>query len=548
MKSRTPRVPTAPAAPASMVLHTQRGFTLIELMVAMVVSSIVVLGIFAFSSIQQTTTGIHERNVRVQQALEGAMFSMGQDIRAAGMGWSRLCTEVRVWDADNNRLINPGGAANAAAAVTDDVTGEAYWVLRDGVQAFWDSGGGGSFIGAGGATASSARDDAAGDALDVIVAEANYTGSIGVFTLADPVVAADTALTVRTGPALDSGNPNHVAEVQQLFPAGSFVLLVNPPALSFRAEVQSQCVLLQLTGDVFAGGAAQQFELPIGNTSGFNANLNQLIINDNNGTPAGDDWDPASFNSNQTSVIPLGRLRWSRYEIDYSVPTIPYLVRYDIIGFQDGVDPDNLGGVDYPHCDAGTCPQPGLHLPGSDSPPQAVAIGPMIEDMQVAVGCDGYTPAGVAAAAATINDPAVGFEEVGPAEGPLAGQPNVAVDENTPGSGQRGADEWLGNAVEETWAPDCVYYGAAEYDAVGWEGVEGSVNPPPPHRMSPQTVRVTLVASGEFAEEAGGLGTDQVLAVEDRPVMTSSVGVRQRFTLTERFSPENLRWRDAEIE
>ena len=185
----------------------RRGFTLIELMVAMVVSSIVVLGIFAFSSIQQTTTGIHERNVRIQQALEGAMYSVGQDVRAAGMGWSRLCTELRVWDGAGNRLINPGGAANPGASAFDAVTGEAYWVLRDGVQGFWDSAPGGTMTGAGGATASSARPDAAGDALDVIVAEANYTGSIGVFTLSTSLTGADTVVRVRTGSTLDSGNP-----------------------------------------------------------------------------------------------------------------------------------------------------------------------------------------------------------------------------------------------------------------------------------------------------------------------------------------------------
>lgn len=528
-----------------------RGFTLIELMVAMVVSSIVVLGIFAFSSIQQTTTGIHERNVRVQQALEGAMFSVGQDVRAAGMGWARLCTEIRVWDAANNRLINPGGAANAAAAAVDPITGEAYWVLRDGIQAFWDSSPAGSFVGGGGVTASSADPQAAGDALDVIVAEANYTGSIGVFRLAAALEETDTVIEVETGPALNSGDPNHLAEVQQLFPPGSFVLIVNPEALSFRPEAQGQCLLMQLTADVQAGSDAQQFQLPVGVTSGFN-NLNSVngLLADNNGGGLGpdEDWDPAAFNNASASVIPLGRLRWSRYEIDYSVPTVPYLVRYDIIGFQDGTDPGNLGAVDYPHCDAGTCPQPGLHLPGGDSPPLAVAIGPMIEDMQIAVGCDGYTPAGVAAATTPINDPALGFEEVGPAEGPFAGLPNRTVDENSVASGARGRDEWLGNAVDEAWAPDCVFYGTAEYDALGWEGVEGSLNPPPPHRMSPQDVRITLVASGEFDEEAGGLGTLEVLAVEDRPVMDSEVGVRQRFTLTERFSPDNLRWRDPEIQ
>ncbi|MEM6290147.1 MAG: prepilin-type N-terminal cleavage/methylation domain-containing protein [Myxococcota bacterium] len=527
-------------------LRHARGFTLIELMVAMVVSAIVVLGIFAFSTIQQTTTGIHERNVRVQQALEGAMFSIGQDVRSAGLGWSRLCTELRVWDAENNRLINPGGANIPANAVTDDVTGEAYWVLRDGIQAHWNSSGAGSLAGAGGAAASSARPDSAADALDVIVAEPNYTGSIGVFTLAATLTGADAAIRVNTGPALDSTIPTHVAEVQQLFPPGSFVVLVNPPNLSFRAEQQSQCVLMQVTADVAAGAGAQEFSIPIANSSGFN-NINGLMV-DNNGAPGGDDWDPTAVNVAGASVIPVGRLRWSRYELDYSINRLPYLVRYDLIGFQEDVDVGNLGAVDYPHCDAGTCPQPSLHLPGSGSPPQAVAIGPMIEDMQVAVGCDGYTPAGAASADATINDPDLTFEEVGPAEGPFAGLANLTVDENTPASGQRTRDEWLGNAVEEAWAPDCVYYGTGEYAAADWALVEGDQNPPPAFRMSPQAVRITLVGSGEFAEEAGGLGSNLVIPVEDRPEMASDVGVRQRFSLTERFAPENLRWRDPQIQ
>jgi hypothetical protein len=65
--------------------------------------------------------------------------------------------------------------------------------------------------------------------------------------------------------------------------------------------------------------------------------------------------------------------------------------------------------------------------------------------------------------------------------------------------------------------------------------------------MSPQTVRVTLTASSELIEQAGGLSVPTVLAVEDRPAMASPVGSRQRFSLTERFSPDNLRWRDAAI-
>src|SRR5690606_15496956 len=113
-----------------------------------------------------------------------------------------------------------------------------------------------------------------------------------------------------------------------------------------------------------------------------------------------------------SSIIPLGRLRWSRYEIDYTTPTMPYLVRYDIIGYRPGIDPGNLGGVDYPHCIAGECPAPQLHLPGSGNPPAAVAIGPLIEDMQVAVGCDGYTIAGAAIPLPPLPPPEPGFEEI----------------------------------------------------------------------------------------------------------------------------------------
>src|SRR5205085_6523055 len=104
------------------------------------------------------------------------------------------------------------------------------------------------------------------------------------------------------------------------------------------------------------------------------------------------------------------------------------------------VDVGQLGsGSNYPHCTAGTCPQPALHLPGSQSEPIAIAIGPIVEDMQIAVGCDGWL---AASATATMPAPDVGFEELGPAGGPNPTIANTQVDENTPDSGQRNVDEW----------------------------------------------------------------------------------------------------------
>lgn len=525
--------------------RAEAGFTLIELMVAMVVSAIVVLGVYAFSSIQQSTASLHERNVRVQQALEGAMWTMAQDVRMAGLGYARLCTELRVFDASSGQLINPGAVADPALVVRDASTGEPFWALRDGLHAHWNSSMAADFVGD---QASSSTPSSAADSFDVVLADSAYVGSYGVFQLAAPVDPAATVITIRSSAMLSNASGDHLAQVQQLFPPGTFFIVARTPGSGvnpFRPETHGQCALLQITGDVQPGvGDEQLWEVPVdGAISGFDAGMAQLFD-----TSAGfDDWNDSSDAVVDASIVPLGRLRWSRYEIDYTIPTLPYLVRYDIIGFRETVDPNNLGGaVDYPHCSAGQCPAPQLHLPGSDRPPAAVAVGPMVEDMQVAVGCDGYTPAGADNATPPIPVPDVGFEEVGPSQGPTAGLPNSQVDENPSGNG-RGTDEWLGNARVEVSAPDCVYYGTGERAAAQWSIAESDQNPPPAFRMSPQTVRITLVGSSETDEAAGGLATPQVLAVEDRPPMPSPVGNRQRFTLTEVFTPRNLRWRDPTV-
>lgn len=516
----------------------ERGFTLIELMVALVVSGVVVLGVFAFSNIQRSNASAHQRNVMIQQALEGAMSSVSQDVRQAGLGFSRACTELRIWDpGGGGRLINPG-VGDPNDAVVDAVTQERYWVLRDGVQAHWRSDDGASI-------------DLAADSLDVILGEAAYLGFAGVFNITGPIDTSATTLDATTSPLLDPANTDHLAQVQQLFPPGSFVMLAARPqnsTLSFSPIAQGQCVLLQVTDDVVPGPAGD-WSIPIGASSGFNDLAG--LLGDYGPDPAclaeapvacNDDWTVDTMTS--ISVVPLGRLRWSRYAIDYSIATLPYLVRFDLIGHQPGIDASDLGAAtDYPHCQAGACPAAGLHLPGSESPPAAVAIGPMIEDMQVAVGCDGWSDA--SADLLTLRRPDLGFDDLGPLTGGAAGIANAAIDEHTSASTERHADEWLGNAIGETRAADCVSYGTGEYNRDAWLGLEA--DPGPSFRMSPRTVRVTLVGSAEADEFAGGLASDSVIAVEDRAAMTSLVGSRQRYTLTERFSPENARWQDPRL-
>jgi prepilin-type N-terminal cleavage/methylation domain-containing protein len=527
--------------------HKEIGFTLIELMVAIVVSSIVVLGVFAFANIQAANATAFERNVRIQQALEGAMWTIGQDVRQSGLGFTRICTELRVWDGVNARLINPG-VGDPNLSVADAVTGERYWVLRDGLQAHWRSEGAASIDGG---LASSAAAGSAADSFDVVLGEPNYSNAIGVFGLADPIDGADTTLLVETSTMLDTGNAAHLAQVQQMFPPGTFVVVARRTGVGVnpvQPNAQGQCVLLQVTGDVLAGGDGnpQHWEIPIGNGSGFNNDLAQLVADDGvvplctgDTPPCSDDWDAATLAS--AMVVPVGRLRWSRYELDYFIATLPYLVRYDIIGWREG-DLAGLGGVDYPHCSAGQCTAPQLHLPGSDPGPAAVAIAPMVEDMQVAVGCDGWSS--VNAVAANVRQPDIGFEDPGPEAGALLGLANVIVDEWSSGNG-RNADEWLGNAQVEQSAPDCVAYGTAEGNVGAWPLIETTAGPA--FRMSPQTMRVTLLATDEVEEAAGGIATDQLITVEDRPELPSLVGTRQRFSLTERYTPDNLRWRDSTV-
>ena len=526
-----------------------RGFTLIELMVALIVGAIVITGVFAFGTIQQGTAVQHRQYIRVQQALEGSMHSMARDVRMAGLGFSRICTEVRIWDEGAGRLLNPGAVdgSNLAAAATDDVTKEAYWVLRDGFQSHWRSGPDSPGNTIDGNEGTSASPTSAADSFDVMLGERNYTSGAGSF-IADfaadkPVSGADAILAMRSSAALNPvPGSNDEAWMQQLFVPGSFVLLVpmqGTEVLDFRVSNQSQCALVQVTGALVANNG--RWELPLSNQSQFNANFNELLDGapaDGGGAGAGSDW-PISAMDNNVSVVPVGRLRWSRYEIDYRMPSRPYLVRSDIIGY----DLESDAKINFPGCPDGGCLLPQLNLPlGDGSNVPRVVLGPMIEDMQVAVGCDGWMDSGDLPTGFPLPDP--GFEE----RGLDARGPNKRVDERAvDGAEDRGNDEWVGNAQREDWAPDCVYYGTGERNAAEWAAEETA--PAPGFRLSPQLIRITLLGKSDTSQG----GSDASLAqdfytelapIEDRPVIDTVVEDRGYQVLTERFSPPNLRWKD----
>lgn len=549
-----------------------RGFTLIELMVAILVSSIVLMGVFAFATIQKDTAALQQRQVSLQQALEGSMHSMGADVRMAGLGFGRQCSEIRIWSDSNTRLINPGAvdAVNINDAFVDGVTGEPYWVLRDGIQAHWRSG---ADVGANdlpGTNASSAHPSSAADSFDVFRGELNIAAGSGLFQVdALPnATGANAAITFTSSNLLDNADNMQLQAVRQMFAPGSFVLITPITGeYSYVTEQQSQCALLQITGEIEPGGSSNDWRLPVSDESPFNTNLEVLLgltnpptpsdatadaVSLKNGTEFGSDWQlAASFG--RIDLVPLGRARWSRYEIDYTIETRPMLVRSDIIGWREG-DPTIATGNNYPSCTGGTCRAPRLYLPSDAVQPPRVAIGPMIEDMQVAVGCDGWGPDNNQAITdGVMPAPDLGFDERGPASGPLANTPNRKVDERDEDD-DRGNDEWLGNAEAEVWGPDCVSWGTGERHAAEWaaSGPGYETEPGPGFRMSPTIVRVTLLAKPDTMASGADANVDafynQLVAIEDRPTMDSAVGSREYKTLTERFRVRNSHWRDPAVQ
>lgn len=548
----------------------QSGFTLIELMVAILVSGIVMMGVFAFATIQKDTANLQQRQVLLQQALEGSMHSIGTDLRMAGLGFGRACSEIRIWSEAEGKLINPGAmSADALASVyVDQVTDEPYWVLRDGVQAHWRSG---PDVGANtmpGLAATSAAPSSAADSFDVFRGELNMVSGSGVFEVQSmPASSSGNAvIEFESSNLLDNGSNLQMKSVRQMFAPGSFVLVVPITAtLSYVTEDQSQCALVQVTGEVDGGGGSTGWTLPIGSNSQFNANLTQLLnadggatltpndstlgaVTDKNGVRFGADWDPV--NTPRFELIPLGRARWSRYEIDYTVPERPMLVRADILGWREG-DPLANTTDTYPGCTGGVCRMPTLYLPSNQVQPPRVAIGPMIEDMQVAVGCDGWGTDSPPVTDNLVPVPELGFEEKGPASGPFANTANRKVDERDDDD-DRSNDEWVGNA-SENWAPDCVSWGTGERNAVEWptNGPASEAQPAPGFRLSPQVVRITLLAKPDTMAGGSDVADDplynELVAIEDRPTMDSVVGNREYRTLTERFSVRNSHWRDPAL-
>ena len=371
-------------------------------------------------------------------------------------------------------------------------------------------------------------------------------------------------ITFESSNLLDNGNNLQLQAVRQMFAPGSFVLVVPVTGSDlYITEKQSQCALVQVTGEVQAGGWPHHVELADRrHDSQFNANLQALLpggwLGDARATPI------LPRSTSKTGLAVRRRLgprpltattSWSRSAARAGLATrsttpSPPVRCWSAPTSSAGVEGDPTANTtnDYPGCTGGSCRMPTLYLPSAQTQPPRVAIGPMIEDMQVAVGCDGWGPDSdpVVNGLVPLADP--GFEEKAPSDGPLANLANRKIDERNGDANDRGNDEWVGNA-NELWAPDCVTWGTGERNAQQWatNGPASESQVAPGFRLSPQVVRVTLLAKPDTM--AGGSDvTDafftKLVAIEDRPTMDSVAGDREYRTLTERFSIHNAHWRD----
>lgn len=84
---------------------TERGFTLIEIMVSMVISSLVVAGIYGVYTIQQRSYTTQEKVTEMQQRLRSAVDFMSRDIRMAGYYLDK--TGCKIPDGQKLLIVEP---------------------------------------------------------------------------------------------------------------------------------------------------------------------------------------------------------------------------------------------------------------------------------------------------------------------------------------------------------------------------------------------------------------------------------------------------------
>lgn len=102
------------------MLKNKKGFTIVELLVAITISSVVMASVYSAYYSQQKTAVVQEQMADMQQNLRAAMFYMEREIRMAGC------------DPTNDAGAGIVTADDASIAFTEDVRGDALGSDPDG--------------------------------------------------------------------------------------------------------------------------------------------------------------------------------------------------------------------------------------------------------------------------------------------------------------------------------------------------------------------------------------------------------------------------------
>ena len=101
----------------AITLKTNKGITLIELLVGLAISSVVIGGAYKTFVRQQKVYVVQDQVVDMQQNLRGAVNRMVQEIRMAGFGNLPMILPVTFGGNTFNNVINPDAPVNGAITI-----------------------------------------------------------------------------------------------------------------------------------------------------------------------------------------------------------------------------------------------------------------------------------------------------------------------------------------------------------------------------------------------------------------------------------------------
>jgi prepilin-type N-terminal cleavage/methylation domain-containing protein len=323
--------------------HHDRGMTLVEIMITLIISSIIAASTFMFFAGQQRIYETQTKLLNIQQNLWAAMEVVARHARAAGSGMYECVRPASYYNAtlDNgSRLLS---TSPSPGPLTPDLTAPP----QTGLRAFDATSGNMQWIPPLWIVNNS---NAASDATlgvipgtDVIsVAFGNRTSGTDV----DAVLALNVASSASS--ATISLATTGGAATGAMFRLGEFILLLQTPPWGFGSDplVDRGCSMFQITADPSAGITLAHAASAI--------NAGDIVWNPSGDVPG---LIPSGgYVGGSAGVRNFGQLTWVTFFVKMGPGGIPNLMMWQ------------------------------RHLSGTSAAPQILAEG--IEDLQVSFACD----------------------------------------------------------------------------------------------------------------------------------------------------------------